>query len=68
RAALTAHRAGPAAPASRTWAQLFAEQCDRRPDAVAVDAPEASLTYAELDRRAGDLAGLLHDTGIRPGQ
>ncbi|MDJ1640423.1 non-ribosomal peptide synthetase [Streptomyces pakalii] len=68
RAVLSAHRAGPSAPAARTWAQLFAEQCDRRPDAVAVDAPEASLTYAELDRRAGDLAGLLHDTGIRPGQ
>ncbi|MFB7297189.1 amino acid adenylation domain-containing protein [Streptomyces rubiginosohelvolus] len=68
RAALTAHRAGPPAPAARTWAQLFAEQRDRRPDAVAVDAPEASLTYAELDRRAGDLAGLLHDSGIRPGQ
>ncbi|MFF3032967.1 amino acid adenylation domain-containing protein [Streptomyces rubiginosohelvolus] len=68
RAALTAHRAGPPAPAARTWAQLFAEQRDRRPDAVAVDAPDTSLTYAELDRRAGDLAGLLHDSGIRPGQ
>ncbi|MFF3525449.1 amino acid adenylation domain-containing protein [Streptomyces rubiginosohelvolus] len=68
RAALTAHRAGPPAPAARTWARLFAEQRDRRPDAVAVDAPEASLTYAELDRRAGELAGLLHDSGIRPGQ
>ncbi|MBK3618672.1 amino acid adenylation domain-containing protein, partial [Streptomyces sp. MBT98] len=67
RAALTAHRTGPAAPAARTWAQLVAEQRDRRPDAVAVDAPEASLTYAELDRRAGDLAGLLRDSGIRPG-
>uniref|UniRef100_UPI00117E8CE2 non-ribosomal peptide synthetase n=1 Tax=Streptomyces sp. ms184 TaxID=1827974 RepID=UPI00117E8CE2 len=68
RAALTAHRAGQPAPTARTWAQLFAEQRDRRPDAVAVDAPEASLTYAELDRRAGDLAALLHDSGIRPGQ
>ncbi|MFK0132134.1 amino acid adenylation domain-containing protein [Streptomyces rubiginosohelvolus] len=68
RAALTAHRVGPPAPAVRTWAQLFAEQRDRRPDAVAVDAPDTSLTYAELDRRAGDLAGLLHDSGIRPGQ
>ncbi|MFJ2852383.1 amino acid adenylation domain-containing protein [Streptomyces rubiginosohelvolus] len=68
RAALTAHRAGPPAPAARTWARLFAEQRDRRPDAVAVDAPDTSLTYAELDRRAGDLAGLLRDSGIRPGQ
>ncbi|MEV7463440.1 amino acid adenylation domain-containing protein [Streptomyces rubiginosohelvolus] len=68
RAALTAHRVGPPAPAVRTWAQLFAEQRDRRPDTVAVDAPDTFLTYAELDRRAGDLAGLLHDSGIRPGQ
>ncbi|MET7415030.1 amino acid adenylation domain-containing protein [Streptomyces rubiginosohelvolus] len=68
RAALTAHRVGPSAPAVRTWAQLFAEQRDRRPDTVAVDASDTSLTYAELDRRAGDLAGLLHDSGIRPGQ
>ncbi|MEV6475088.1 amino acid adenylation domain-containing protein [Streptomyces sp. NPDC051657] len=66
--ALTAHRAGPPAPAPRTWAQLFAGQRDRRPDAVAVDAPDGSLTYAELDRRAGESAGALRTAGIRPGQ
>ncbi|WP_405465984.1 amino acid adenylation domain-containing protein [Streptomyces anulatus] len=68
RAALTAHRAGPPAPAARTWARLVAEQCDRRPDAVAVDAPDGSLTYAELDRRAEESAGALRTGGIRPGQ
>ncbi|WP_405468330.1 amino acid adenylation domain-containing protein [Streptomyces anulatus] len=66
--ALTAHRAGPPAPAPRTWARLVAEQRDRRPDAVAVDAPDGSLTYAELDRRARESAGALRTAGIRPGQ
>ncbi|MFJ6513260.1 amino acid adenylation domain-containing protein [Streptomyces sp. NPDC091406] len=68
RAALTARGAGPLAPAARTWAQLFAEQCERRPDAVAVDAPDGSLTYRELDERAGELAGALRGAGIRAGQ
>ncbi|MFJ5044429.1 amino acid adenylation domain-containing protein [Streptomyces sp. NPDC088719] len=68
RTALTAHRAGPPAPAARTWARLFAEQRDRRPAAVAVDAPDATLTYAELDARAGELARTLDAAGIRPGQ
>ncbi|WP_369165426.1 amino acid adenylation domain-containing protein [Streptomyces sp. AFD10] len=68
RTALTAHRAGPPAPAARTWADLFAEQRDRRPDAIAVDAPDATLTYAELDRRARELAAGLHGHGIRAGQ
>ncbi|MFI1572533.1 amino acid adenylation domain-containing protein [Streptomyces anulatus] len=67
-AALTAHRAGPPAPAARTWARLVAEQRDRRPDAVAVDAPDGTLTYAELDRRARESAGALRTAGIRPGQ
>ncbi|MFJ6608718.1 amino acid adenylation domain-containing protein [Streptomyces sp. NPDC091289] len=66
--ALTAHRAGPPAPTARTWARLFAEQRDRRPDAVAVDAPDGSLTYTELDRRARELAGALRGAGIGPGR
>ncbi|MFE9458281.1 amino acid adenylation domain-containing protein [Streptomyces californicus] len=68
RAALTAHHAGPPAPTARTWADLFAEQRDRRPDAIAVDAPDTTLTYAELDRRARELAAGLHGHGIRAGQ
>ncbi|OCC12470.1 non-ribosomal peptide synthetase [Streptomyces sp. PTY087I2] len=68
RDALAAHRAGPPAPAARSWAELFAEQCARRPDAVAVDAPDESLTYAELNGRAWELGGSLHDSGIRPGE
>ncbi|MFL0028085.1 amino acid adenylation domain-containing protein [Streptomyces sp. NBUL23] len=67
-AELTADRAGPPAPAPRTWARLVAEQRDRRPDAVAVDAPDGSLTYAQLDLRARESAGTLRAAGIRPGQ
>ncbi|NEB56305.1 amino acid adenylation domain-containing protein, partial [Streptomyces griseus] len=55
-------------PAPRTWARLVAEQRDRRPDAVAVDAPDGSLTYAQLDLRARESAGTLRAAGIRPGQ
>ncbi|PVC83858.1 non-ribosomal peptide synthetase [Streptomyces sp. CS090A] len=68
RTALTPHREGPQAPPARTWNQLFAAQRDRRPDAVALDAPGGTLTYAELDECAGRLAERLRGTGIRPGQ
>ncbi|MEW2067868.1 amino acid adenylation domain-containing protein [Streptomyces sp. NPDC007346] len=68
RTAPAPHREGPAAPPVRTWARLVAAQRDRRPDAVAVDAPGATLTYAELDDRAQRLAARLREAGIRPGQ
>ncbi|HEX7242719.1 MAG TPA: condensation domain-containing protein, partial [Longimicrobiaceae bacterium] len=45
---------------------LFAEQAARTPDAPAVVHGEASLTYAELDARAGALAGELRARGVGP--
>ncbi|MER6770907.1 amino acid adenylation domain-containing protein [Streptomyces bacillaris] len=68
RTALAPHHEGPEAPAARTWAELFAAQRDRRPDAVAVDAPDTTLTYAQLDVRARNLAARLRAESIRPGQ
>jgi amino acid adenylation domain-containing protein len=43
----------------------FAEQCARTPDAAAVRAGGASLTYAELDARANRLANRLIALGVR---
>ncbi|MEU6882043.1 amino acid adenylation domain-containing protein [Streptomyces sp. NPDC046712] len=53
---------GPALP------QWFEAQVDATPDAVAVeiDATGESLSYAELDRRANQVAHLLADRGIGP--
>ncbi|MEU1515947.1 amino acid adenylation domain-containing protein, partial [Streptomyces sp. NPDC005811] len=55
----------PAAPAAHL-ADLFEEQARRTPDAVAVVAPDATLTYAALDARANRIAGLLTAHGAAP--
>ncbi|MFE5613475.1 amino acid adenylation domain-containing protein, partial [Streptomyces sp. NPDC056540] len=55
------------AVADATLASLFEEQVARTPDATAVLFEGARLSYRELDTRAGRLAHLLHDRGVRPG-
>ncbi|AZQ70232.1 amino acid adenylation domain-containing protein [Streptomyces luteoverticillatus] len=52
--------------------RLFEERCDRlraqgRENRLAVDADGVTLTYAQLDDRANQLARFLLDRGIRPG-
>ncbi|OKI97218.1 non-ribosomal peptide synthetase [Kitasatospora sp. CB01950] len=49
-----------------TLPDAFAEQVARTPDAVAVVADGASLTYTELDARANGLAHRLADRGVGP--
>ncbi len=44
--------------------QLFEAQVRRSPDAVAVRSAAASLTFAELDQRANQLAHLLVELGV----
>ncbi|MFH9074927.1 non-ribosomal peptide synthetase [Streptomyces alboflavus] len=50
-----------------TISELFARQAARTPDAVAVVAGEASLTYRELDDAADRLARELVRRGVAPG-
>jgi amino acid adenylation domain-containing protein len=47
--------------------QLFEEQAERTPDAVAVESAERSLTYGELERAANRLAHELRTLGVERG-
>src|SRR5258708_9483268 len=46
--------------------QLFEEQVEKTSEAVAVVFEDDSLTYAELNRRANQLAHYLGELGVRP--
>src|SRR5690606_9591509 len=51
-------------PSTEGLAELLARQVRARPGAVAIEAGEERLTYAELDRRASQLAHTLRDLGV----
>ena len=53
-------------PADKCVHQLFEEQVERSPDAVAVVFEEESLSYAELNARANRLAHYLQELGVKP--
>ncbi len=46
--------------------QLFEEQVDRTPNAVAVEFQNQQLTYKQLNYRANQLAHYLHSLGVKP--
>jgi amino acid adenylation domain-containing protein len=54
-------------PRDRTIAQLFEEQVEKAPDAVALEFAGQSLSYAELNRRANQLARHLRSLGVARG-
>lgn len=53
-------------PREHTIPQLFVEQVERAPDAIAVVFGSEQLTYRELNERANKLAHHLHDLGVGP--
>ncbi|MCP5102057.1 MAG: amino acid adenylation domain-containing protein, partial [bacterium] len=54
-------------PDHKTLDQLFAEQVERTPAKIAVTAQGGTLTYRQLNERAGHLACALRDNGAAPG-
>jgi len=57
---------GQSLPCQRTIHGLIEAQVSRAPDAVAAEFGDASLTYAELDRQANQLAHYLRQRGAGP--
>jgi len=55
-------------PTERCIHELFEEQVQRTPDAVAVSCASESLTYAELNEKANRLARYLRKFGVGPNQ
>jgi amino acid adenylation domain-containing protein len=53
-------------PQEKTVHQLFEEQAERTPDAVAVVFEQEPLTYAQLNARANQLAHRLQTLGVGP--
>jgi len=53
-------------PQDKCIHQLFEEQVERTPGAVAVVVEEEQLTYGELDRRANQVAHYLRKLGVGP--
>ena len=52
---------------SKTLHGLFEEAAAKSPSAIAIEGIEESITYKELDERAGIVASYLQGIGVRPG-
>ncbi|MBV9213750.1 MAG: amino acid adenylation domain-containing protein, partial [Actinobacteria bacterium] len=57
----------PAAPHPRTLLDVLASTVTRVRDSVALDAPDATLTYGQLADAARELAARLNSLGVGPG-
>ena len=54
-------------PRQRSFIDLFEEQAERVPDAIAVRCGGEDMSYRELDNRANHVAGRLLAAGVGPG-
>ncbi|MCP4155223.1 MAG: AMP-binding protein, partial [bacterium] len=54
-------------PKDKTIDELFCEQEERSPDAIAVTARSYALTYNRLNEKAKQIAAVLRKKGIKPG-
>ena len=59
--------ASPSPESDRTLANLFEEQVERDPEAVAIASGEAALTYRQLSVRSSRLSHRLKALGVGPG-
>jgi amino acid adenylation domain-containing protein len=53
-------------PSEKCVHELFEEQAERTPEAIAVEYDEQRLTYRELNRRSNQLAHYLRGLGVKP--
>ncbi len=55
-----------APPLDRCLHQMFEEQVERTPDAIALTLEDSSLSYRELNQRANQVAHYLRNSGVGP--
>ena len=48
--------------------QLFEQQAEEQPDAIAISFSGQTISYAELNRKANQIANYLHGLGVKPDQ
>lgn len=53
-------------PKNKTISQLFEEQVEKKPNAIAVVFEDKKLTYQELNKKSNQLANYLRNSGIHP--
>ena len=55
-------------PSSRSLLQLFRDQVERKPEAIALAGPDGDVTYRELSLRADAIAAALRERGVGRGE
>jgi amino acid adenylation domain-containing protein len=55
-------------PVTKSIQELFAQQVQQTPDKIAVVDEQTSLSYQELNKKANQIARLLFNLGVKPGE